>query len=54
MESGYNKKMMRKQISGAREHSRNDLLETEKPQIWAWAWAKPYIQHYLLSSFSKC
>ena len=30
MESGYNGKMIRKQILRAREHSRKDLLEREK------------------------
>ena len=29
----YNKKMIRKQILRAREHSRNDLLERKKPHI---------------------
>ena len=33
MERGYNKKMMRKQIFSAREHSRNDLLKKEKQQL---------------------
>ena len=33
MERGYNEKMIRKQILRAREHSRNDLLEKEKPQM---------------------
>ena len=33
MERGYNKKMIRKQILRARERSRNDLLEREKPQM---------------------
>ena len=33
MERGYNEKMIRKQILRAREHSRNDLLEREKPQM---------------------
>ena len=33
MERGYNKKMIRKQILSAREHSRNDLLEKEKQQM---------------------
>ena len=33
MERGYNEKMIRKQILRAREHSRNDLLEREKPQV---------------------
>ena len=33
MERGYNKKMICKQILRACEHSRNDLLETEKPQM---------------------
>ena len=33
MERGYNKKMMRKQVLSAREHSRNDLLEEEKKQM---------------------
>ena len=30
---GYKDKMIRNQISRAREHSRNDLLEREKPQM---------------------
>ena len=30
---GYNKKMIRKQILSAPEHSRNDLLEKEKQQM---------------------
>ena len=33
MERGYNEKMIRKQILRAREHSRNDLFEREKPQM---------------------
>ena len=33
MERGYNEKMIRKQILGARKHSRNDLLEKEKQQM---------------------
>ena len=33
MESGYNDKMIRKQILRALEHSRNDLLERENLQI---------------------
>ena len=33
MERGYNEKMIRKQILGARERSRNDLLQREKQQI---------------------
>ena len=33
MGRGYNEKMIRKQILRAREHSRNDLLEREKPQV---------------------
>ena len=33
MESCYNERMISKQIWRAREHSRNDLFETEKPQI---------------------
>ena len=33
MERGFNEKMIRKQILRAREHSRNDLLEREKPQM---------------------
>ena len=33
MERGYNEKMIHKQISRARGHSRNDLLEREKPQM---------------------
>ena len=33
MERSYNEKMIHKQILRAREHSRNDLLETEKPQM---------------------
>ena len=33
IERGYNEKMIRKQILRAREHSRNDLLEKEKPQM---------------------
>ena len=33
MERGYNEKMIRKQILRAREHTRNDLLEREKPQM---------------------
>ena len=33
MERGYNKKMICKQILRAQEPSRNDLLETEKPQM---------------------
>ena len=33
MERGYNEKKIRKQILRAREQSRNDLLEGEKPQV---------------------
>ena len=33
MERGYNKKMKHKQILRAREHSRNNLLDREKPQM---------------------
>ena len=33
MERRYNEKMIRKQISRAREHSRNDLPEREKAQL---------------------
>ena len=33
MERGYNEKMWHKQISRAREHSRNDVLKREKPQM---------------------
>ena len=33
MERAYNEKMIRKQILRGREHSRNDLLEREKPQM---------------------
>ena len=33
MERGYNKKVIRKQILRAREHSRNDLHQREKPQM---------------------
>ena len=33
MERGYNEKIIRQQILRAHEHSRNDLLEREKPQI---------------------
>ena len=33
MQRGYNKKMKRKQILRAREHSRNDILEREKLQV---------------------
>ena len=33
MERGYYEKMIRKQILRARKHSRNDLLEKEKPQM---------------------
>ena len=33
MERGYNEKMICKQILGARERSRNDLLQREKQQI---------------------
>ena len=33
MERGNNKKLIRKQILRAREHSRNDLLETENPEM---------------------
>ena len=33
MERGYSEKMIHKQILRAREHSRNDLLEREKPQL---------------------
>ena len=33
IERGYNEKMIRKQILRACEHSRNDLLEKEKPQM---------------------
>ena len=33
IERDYNEKMIRKQILRAREHSRNDLLEKEKPQM---------------------
>ena len=32
-ERGYNEKMIRNQILRAWEHSRNDLLEREKPQM---------------------
>ena len=32
MERGYNRKMTRKQILRAREHSRKDLLEKEKAE----------------------
>ena len=46
MEIGYNKKMIRKQILNAPEHSRNDLLEKEKQ-------GKANIQHHLLPSFFK-
>ena len=35
IERGYNKKMISNQILRAQEHSRNDLLEIEKPQISA-------------------
>ena len=51
MERGYNEKMIRKQILRAREHSRNDLLEREKPQMPE---TKANIQHCILPSFSKC
>ena len=34
MERGYNEKMIRKQILRAREHSRKDLLEREKAEIF--------------------
>ena len=33
MERGYNEKMILKQILRAHEHSRNDILEREKPQM---------------------
>ena len=33
MERGYNEKMIRNQILRAREHSRKDLVEREKPQM---------------------
>ena len=33
MEIGYNEKMIRKQLLRAWEHSGNDLLEREKPQM---------------------
>ena len=33
MERGYNKKIIRKQILRAGEHSRNDLLERGKQQM---------------------
>ena len=33
MERAYNEKMIRKQILRGRKHSRNDLLEREKPQM---------------------
>ena len=33
LERGYNQKMVCKQILRASEHSRNDLLEREKPQM---------------------
>ena len=33
MERDYNQKMIDKQILRAWEHSRNDLLEREKPQM---------------------
>ena len=33
MERGYNEKMIRKHILRTREHSRNDLVEREKPQM---------------------
>ena len=33
MERGYKKKIIRKQILSAREHSRNDLLKKEKQQM---------------------
>ena len=36
MESGYNGKMIRKQILRAWEHSRKNLLEREKTNFWAY------------------
>ena len=33
MERGYNEKVIREQILRAQEHSRNNLLEREKPQM---------------------
>ena len=33
MERSYNENMIRKQILGARDHSRNGLLERENPQV---------------------
>ena len=33
MERGHNEKMIRSQILRAREHSRKDFLEREKPQM---------------------
>ena len=33
MERGHNEKMIRNQILRAREHSRKDFLEREKPQM---------------------
>ena len=33
MANGYNEKMIRNQVLRAQEHSRNDLLEREKPQM---------------------
>ena len=33
MQGGYDEKMIGKQILRAREHSRNNLLEREKPQV---------------------
>ena len=51
MERGYNEKMVHNQILRARENLRIDLLEREKQQM---SEQKTNIQHYLLSSFSKC
>ena len=45
MGRSYNEKMIRNQILRAQEHSRNDLLEREKPQM---------SEQKLLCSFPKC
>ena len=49
MEGGYNKEMIRKQILRAREHSRKDLLEREKPQLF-----EQKLTFNILPRFSKC
>ena len=50
MERGHNEKMIRSQILRAREHSRKDFLEREKPQM-----PEPHrvIKRLTLSSLSR-